>query len=101
NPPLLPSEDPDAYDRLLTGVGVAGGTEDVIEWLWVKDFVDLLWEAQRLRRLRAALLTGVRRQALDDLLRLHGEPDEQLFDLGLERQALPKTWRSGAPKGGK
>src|SRR3954447_10584571 len=64
-PPLLPGEDPDAYDRLLTGVGVAVAPKDVIEWLWVKDIVDLLWEAQRLRRMRVALLTGARRRALN------------------------------------
>ena len=71
---LAKQGNPDAYDRLLTGVGVAVGPKDVIEWLWVKDFVDLLWEAQRLRRMRVALLTGARRQALHAVLETHDLP---------------------------
>src|SRR5215211_6932640 len=70
-PSLLPGEDPQAYSRLLTAVGVAVDPKDVIEWLWVKDVVALLWEAQRLRRIRVALLAVNRRNALDEVLKEH------------------------------
>src|SRR3954470_1610712 len=62
-PPLLPGEDSGAYKRLLTGLGVSIAPADIVEWLWVKDVVDLIWEVQRLRRLRTALLAGARREA--------------------------------------
>src|SRR3954470_23731783 len=81
-PPLLPGEDSETYNRLLTGVAVSVAPTDVIEWLWVKDVIDLTWEMQRLRRLRAALLIGARREALDNVLNAHGEPNEVLVDLG-------------------
>src|SRR5688572_28568184 len=78
-PPLLPNEDASVYERLLTAVGVAVAPKDTIEWFWIKDIVDLLWEAQRLRRVRSALLTGARRKALDDLLDAHDEPEGHSF----------------------
>ncbi|AWN41152.1 HNH endonuclease [Methylobacterium durans] len=92
-PPLLPDEDPDGYGRLLTAVGVSVEPRDTIEWLWVKDVVDLLWEAQRLRRLRTVLLRTARRQGLSYLLDLYGEPEQDTFQM--KRDELVRGWSSG------
>src|SRR5215203_5249120 len=73
-PPLLPGEDAESYKRLLTGVSVSVEPKDVIEWLWVKDVVDLLWETQRLRRLRSAMLISSRMRALEQVLSNNQEP---------------------------
>jgi len=94
-PSPLPDEDPDAYMRLLAAVGVSVEPRDTIEWLWVKDVVDLLWEAQRLRRLRTALLRTARRQGLSELLDLYGEPEDDTF--GYRRSSLVHAWSSGKP----
>src|SRR5262245_54185822 len=54
-PPLLLHEDENLYFTLLNRIADAIQPTD-LEWLWVKDFVDLSWEVMRLRRLKAALL---------------------------------------------
>ena len=66
--PLITGEDPDDYDRLLARLGAAVAPEDAIEWLWLKDVVDLAWEVQRWRRLRAALLMTARIEAMERVL---------------------------------
>lgn len=96
-PPLLPGESLEAYDRLLTGVGITVAPSDVIEWLWVKDIVDLLWEVQRLRRLRLALLNGARRKALAAILAAYEEPVSHSF-LNGKRDMLVHAWSEGQPK---
>jgi len=55
-PPLVAGEDAAAYEALRARVAVAVAPADVLEEMWVRDVVDLDWEAQRLRRLQAALL---------------------------------------------
>jgi hypothetical protein len=52
NPPLLASEDPKLYYSLLRQVAKFVEPEGIIEWLWLKDVVDLSWEIQRLRRFK-------------------------------------------------
>jgi hypothetical protein len=54
-PPLLAAEDPESFQRLWMAVAAAVQPKDVIEWTWIKDIADLLWEAQRLRRMKSAL----------------------------------------------
>lgn len=56
SPPLLPGEDTDAYEQLLTLVAETVKASDVLEMIWVRDFVDLEWEIRRLRRIKANLL---------------------------------------------
>jgi hypothetical protein len=57
-PPLLESEDPKAYDRLLDRVSDAVRPSDWIEEIWVQDVVDLSWEVLRGRRFKINLLTA-------------------------------------------
>jgi len=67
-PPLVPGDDPSAYEALLGRVCAAVRPRDVIEEAWVRDVVDLLWDAVRLRRLRAALMTACADEGLQKLL---------------------------------
>jgi hypothetical protein len=56
--------------------------QDIIEWLWVKDVVDLSWEILRLRRLKIALVEIDRedQNATIEWQREHAdEPYEDLF----------------------
>jgi hypothetical protein len=72
--PLIQGEDEADYDDLLSKVTTAVAPTDVIEAMWVKDIVDLMWESQRLRRLKASLLMVARDKAIDRLSELTDGP---------------------------
>ena len=55
-PPLLSTEDPRLYREMLDRFAGSVEPRNVIEWLWVKDIVDLYWEIARLRRYRALMI---------------------------------------------
>ena len=56
DPPLLSTEDPRLYREMLDRFAGSVEPRNIIEWLWVKDIVDLSWEIARLRRYRALLI---------------------------------------------
>jgi hypothetical protein len=56
-PSLVNGEDAAAYDQLAARFTAAVAPANVIEEMWVRDVVDLVWEAMRLRRLKAGLFT--------------------------------------------
>lgn len=53
-PPLQPGEDPVVYEGFRRRITDAVRPRDFIEEIYVRDVVDLTWEARRLRRLKAA-----------------------------------------------
>ena len=53
---LLAGEDQASYDRLAAQITAAVGPGDIIEAIFVRDFVDLVWETLRLRRLKVSYL---------------------------------------------
>ncbi|WP_336489397.1 HNH endonuclease [Methylobacterium nigriterrae] len=65
--PLLPDEDPGPYDTLLSTFVQQVRPADVIEAIWVKDIVDLIWETKRLRRWRRQILGQARLEAATKL----------------------------------
>jgi len=67
-PPLLDGEDPAAYDDLLARVSGAVKPSDILEEIWVRDVVDLTWEVQRLRQLKAKLLDLNAHKGVQDIL---------------------------------
>jgi len=80
-PPLIPGDDRAGYDTLLAGVTTTVHPADVIEEAWVRDVVDLIWEALRLRRLKAALMTVSANWGVNDVLESIGVPFEQRYEL--------------------
>ena len=56
DPPLLSTEDPARYRDMLDRFAEFVDPKNIIEWLWLKDIVDLCWEIARLRRYRALLI---------------------------------------------
>jgi len=66
--PLVLGEAAPDYDELLSRIMTAVKPTDTIETLWAKDVADLMWEAQRYRRIKAGLLMQAGRQALTDHL---------------------------------
>ena len=67
-PPLVGGEDAAAYDGLTARIAGAVAPADVLEEMWVRDVVNLAWEALRLRRLKAQLLTSAAPEGLTGLL---------------------------------
>lgn len=58
--PIVDGEKADEYDNLLETIHDRVGPIDFIEELWVKDVVDLLWDARRYRRWRDSILVQAR-----------------------------------------
>jgi hypothetical protein len=67
-PPLIAGEDPAAYDDLQERFTAAIKPTDVLEEMWMRDSVDLTWETQRLRHLKAALLKWIMLEKLSFIL---------------------------------
>lgn len=55
-PPLLPGEDPAIYEAFRRRIYEAVKPSDFIEETYVRDALDLTWQARGLRRLKEALL---------------------------------------------
>ena len=67
-PPLLEGEDTPAYDELLVRISGTVKPADIFEEIWVRDIVDLVWDAFRLRRLKAKLITAAAHKGLERIL---------------------------------
>jgi hypothetical protein len=67
-PPLLTGEDQSGYNDLLARVSAAVKPRDILEEIWLRDFLDLAWESLRYRRLKSALLDGAAARGLSDVL---------------------------------
>src|SRR5215213_3439331 len=70
SPVLLDGEDHADYDRLVAAAKKGVAPRDELEQLWVEDVVYLVWEARRLRRLKAHLLKSSARHGLKEVLEL-------------------------------
>ncbi len=55
---MLEGEDAAAYENLHNQFRLAIAPRGAIEEIWVRDFVDLVWEAMRLRRYKAKFLSS-------------------------------------------
>ena len=64
---------------------------DAIEQVWLQDFIDYTWEAQRLRRMKAALIQANKRRAVERLIRDLADKETALYD----SKSLSKKWSSG------
>jgi hypothetical protein len=56
-PPLVEGEQGAAYDELFARVSGALQPKDILEEIWIRDVVDLVWDVLRLRRVKANLLS--------------------------------------------
>ena len=63
-PPLVEGERVEAYDELLARISGALQPADILEDIWIRDIVDLVWEVFRLRRLKAHLMTARARDGM-------------------------------------
>src|SRR5580704_8839469 len=87
--PLIEGEDAAAYDELLVRISAAVRPHDIFEEIWVRDIVDLVWEAFRLRRLKACVMTAGARFALEqELAPVVGRP---------QADGLARSWAAREP----
>jgi hypothetical protein len=68
-PPLFDGENTQSYDELLARISAAVKPADILEEIWVRDIVDLAWEALRLRKLKASLMTATSYRGLEEVLK--------------------------------
>jgi hypothetical protein len=81
--PLLSGESESLYDELLAKATAAVQPTDVVEMIWVRNAVDLIWDAQRLRRLKTHLLKEAHTRAV-------------VASLALEAKLIAR-WQTGNP----
>jgi hypothetical protein len=72
-PSLANGEDAAAYHQLAARFTAAVAPANVIEEMWVRDVVDLVWDVMRLRRLKAGLFTIGASDGMAAILRGIGE----------------------------
>jgi hypothetical protein len=78
-PPLIDGENSAEYEELLARVSATVKPTDILEEIWVRDVVDLVWEAWRLRRLKAALMMANAHKGLNKALDPLVEWEERQF----------------------
>jgi hypothetical protein len=102
-PPLTQLESPEAYERLLTAMAAAAAPKDAIEWLGLRDIVDLTWEEARARRAKKACLLLARQRAIAKILEADWEPWGQVGGVMAQQKAIEafahKIYRHLAQRG--
>jgi hypothetical protein len=68
-PPLIEGESPAGYDELLARVRETLQPGDVLEQIWIREIVDLVWETFRLRRIKANLMSAAAYEGMAEVLR--------------------------------
>lgn len=99
-PHLMQDESAAGYDAVLAHVSRTVKPVDIIEQFWVRDVVDLIWEAQRLRRLRTDLMQVTAQAglawALKPFIYSDVQPGQGVKDLPLEGE-LAAGFAAGEP----
>jgi hypothetical protein len=57
-PPILPGEDPHAYDEMLNRIASAIAPRDFVEQIWGHDLTNAAWDLFRWRRMETAYLAA-------------------------------------------
>jgi hypothetical protein len=69
NRPLVGRERPEEYDAFFSAIARAEIPSDAIDWILLKDLVDLAWEIQRERRLKMEIIKINQTEVICDLLK--------------------------------
>lgn len=89
--PLIDGETRSDYESFHASCLQAIKPDDAIERVWLQDFIDYAWEAQRLRRMKAALIQVNKRRAVEFLIKDLADKDTALY----HAKSLSKEWSSG------
>jgi hypothetical protein len=88
-PPLLAGEEKGDYEALLARFTTDVQPTDVVEEIWVRDVVDLVWDAFRLRRLKAKFLEAAAHEGVKEILGPRLESDITAYGLA---GSLARGW---------
>jgi hypothetical protein len=66
--PLIPGEYSESYEELHRRFVATLKPADVLEEIWVREAAELAWEIQRLRRIKANMLSGCASEGLEQVL---------------------------------
>lgn len=89
--PLLKSENREDYNRLAESIAASVGPRNWIEWFFVKDVIDALWETRRYRRIKAAVLEIAQREQVEKLLKETLDPKTDPAEAAIEMIVGAKT----------
>lgn len=67
-PSLIDGESASDYEAFRDSCLEAVAPKDALEQVWLQDFMDYTWEAQRLRRMKVAILQTARKSAVEKLV---------------------------------
>lgn len=67
--PLIGEEKAEDYRKLLAAIVQAAKPSDAIDWLYVKDVVDITWDIRRERAIKTAILQEAQKEIVLDLLK--------------------------------
>ena len=98
DPPLLPSESREEYERLFSAIVDAAEPADAIAWLFTRDIADLSWEIRRERAVKAQVIASARNAVVEEkltpidksMLAHHAPPGTSLATLRGDRTDLEK-----------
>jgi hypothetical protein len=66
-PPVLATEDTEAYEQMFAQFATAVHPKDLIEWFLVRDLTDARWEIQRYRVLKALVIQEAQKEKVKRL----------------------------------
>jgi len=89
-PPVIPGEDPAAYQALLAQYRAAIQPKDFFEEIWAREMTDSTWDAHRMRRLKANVLSATAYKGVEKILAPLAS-----YNAG---QDLTKRWARREPK---
>jgi hypothetical protein len=69
NLPLVGRERREEYDAFFSAIAMAEVPSDAIDWILLKDLVDLAWEIRRERRIKVEIIKLNQTEVISDLLK--------------------------------
>ena len=88
--PLIEGESEADYQAFREGCLRAIKPKDALEVVWLQDFIDYTWEAQRLKRIKAALIEAEKCNAVEHLIRIFAHSNMAILS-----SPLSKEWSRG------
>jgi len=92
-PPLLPNEDREAYEAVLSSLGIALGPKSIFDWVLVRDVAILDLEIQRMRTAKVGIIGVSEKEALRSIFESVFENENlQEKDRMLEAELKADDW---------